>query len=154
MGTSGCTRTRSTGCSPPQPALAWFSSGMWTEVKFYRKSFSYISVADPGCLSRILIFTHPGYINSNKRDGRNLCLNCWRNKYGPIFKELQNFLCPKLSLSFQKYGFGIRDPRFGIRKKPIPNPGSRGQKCTGSRIRIRNTAYTSGFLPRCAHSSF
>jgi hypothetical protein len=34
----------------------------------------------------------------------------------------------------QKYGFGIR-----IMKKPIPDPGSRGQKGTGSRIRIRNT---------------
>jgi hypothetical protein len=29
----------------------------------------------------------------------------------------------------------------GIRKKPIPYPGSRGQKGTGSRIRIRNTDY-------------
>ncbi len=27
----------------------------------------------------------------------------------------------------------------GIRKKPIQDPGSRGQKGTGSRIRIRNT---------------
>jgi hypothetical protein len=34
------------------------------------------------------------------------------------------------------------DPRSGIRKKPIPDPGSRGQKGTGSRIRIRNTAYS------------
>jgi hypothetical protein len=44
-----------------------------------------------------------------------------------------------LSPSPQKYGFGIRDPRSGIRKKPIPDPGSRGQKGTGSRIRIHNT---------------
>jgi hypothetical protein len=29
----------------------------------------------------------------------------------------------------------------GIRKKPIPDPGSRDQKGTGSRIRIRNTAH-------------
>ncbi len=36
-------------------------------------------------------------------------------------------------------GSGIRDPRSGIRKKPIPDPRSRGQKGTGSRIRIRNT---------------
>ncbi len=38
-------------------------------------------------------------------------------------------------------GSGIRDPRSGIRKKPIPDPGSRGQKAPnpGSRIRIRNT---------------
>jgi hypothetical protein len=34
-----------------------------------------------------------------------------------------------LSLSAQKYGFEIRDPDgFGIRKKPIPDPGSRGSK--------------------------
>jgi hypothetical protein len=32
-------------------------------------------------------------------------------------------------------GSGIWDPRSGIRKKPIPDPGSRGQKGTGSRIR-------------------
>jgi hypothetical protein len=35
----------------------------------------------------------------------------------------------------------IRDLRSG--KKPIPDPGSRGQKGTGSRIRIRNTALSS-----------
>jgi hypothetical protein len=33
----------------------------------------------------------------------------------------------------------VWDQRFGIRKKPIPDSGSRGQKGTGSRIRIRNT---------------
>ncbi len=32
----------------------------------------------------------------------------------------------------------------GIRKKPIPDPGSGGQKGTGSRIRIRNTGYFYG----------
>ena len=31
-------------------------------------------------------------------------------------------------------GSGIRDPGSGIRKKPIPDPGSRGHKGTGSRI--------------------
>ncbi len=36
---------------------------------------------------------------------------------------------------------GIRDPGSWIRKKPIPDPGSRGQKGTGSRIRIRNTDF-------------
>jgi hypothetical protein len=53
-------------------------------------------------------------------------LNCSRKKYGPNFKELWNFLPKKLSLSSQKYEFGIRDPRSGIRNKPIPDPGSRG----------------------------
>jgi hypothetical protein len=33
----------------------------------------------------------------------------------------------------------VWDPESGIRKKPIPDPGSRGQKGNGSRIRIRNT---------------
>jgi hypothetical protein len=38
-------------------------------------------------------------------------------------------------------GSGIRDPGSG--QKPIPDPGSRGQKGTGSRIRIRNTGINS-----------
>jgi hypothetical protein len=48
-------------------------------------------------------------------------------------------------------GSGIRDPRLGIRKKPILDPGSRGKKGTGSRIpdpgsRIRNTVHYEHFL--------
>jgi hypothetical protein len=60
-----------------------------------------------------------------------------KKKFGSILKELYNFLPKKLSLSCQRYGFGIRDPESEIRKKPIPDPGSRGPKGTGSRIRIR-----------------
>jgi hypothetical protein len=30
---------------------------------------------------------------------------------------------------------------LGIREKPIPDPGSRGQKGTGIRMRIRNTGH-------------
>jgi hypothetical protein len=43
-----------------------------------------------------------------------------------FFKELENFLCKKLSLSSQKH--------LGSGKKPtgMPEPGSRGQKDTGS----------------------
>jgi hypothetical protein len=63
-----------------------------------------------------------------------LFLNCSRKKFGPNFKELRNFLPKKLSHSSQKYEFGIRDTRSGIRNKPIPDPGSRGQKGTGSQI--------------------
>jgi hypothetical protein len=37
-------------------------------------------------------------------------------------------------------GSGILDLGSGIRKKPSLDTGSRGQKVTGSRIRIRNTA--------------
>jgi hypothetical protein len=64
--------------------------------------------------------------------------------------KLDNFLPKKLSLSSQKYGFGIRaeirDPEKtysgsqiqGSIRHRISDPW--GQKGTGSRIRIRNTA--------------
>ncbi len=103
------------------------------------------SVADPGCLSRILIFTHPGsrisdpgsrIQNSYKREGwkKNvvkhffvatnftkcktiLLLDCSRKKFRPNFKELWNFLLKKLSLSSQKYEFGIQ----GSKRHRIPD---------------------------------
>jgi hypothetical protein len=62
-----------------------------------------------------------------------------KKKFGPIFKELKNFLPKKLSLSSQKYGFGIRDPRSGIRDPGsgknlfrIPNPGVKKAPDPGS----------------------
>jgi len=56
-------------------------------------------------------------------------------KFVTTKKSITNFFSP---LSFVTvFGSGIRDPGSG--KKPIPDPGSRGQKGTGSRIRIRNT---------------
>jgi hypothetical protein len=55
-----------------------------------------------------------------------------KKKFGPILKELENFLPKKLSISSQKYGFGIRDPDktyFGSRiqgskrhRLPDPDP--------------------------------
>jgi hypothetical protein len=53
-----------------------------------------------------------------------------KKKFGPVFKELWNFLPKNLSLSFLKIkglGSGIRDSGSG--KKPIPDPGS------GSRVK-------------------
>jgi hypothetical protein len=44
-------------------------------------------------------------------------------------------------------GSGIRDRRSG--KNPIPDPGSRDQKGTGSRIRIRNTGWRAGTTTPC-----
>jgi hypothetical protein len=110
---------------------------------------------DPG--SRI---SDPGSKNSNKREREKkfvvipffcshkihktenyFVFELLKKKSGPMM----NFLCKILSLSSQKYSFGIQDPRSGIQKKPIPDPGSgsRGKKCTGSWIRIRNTVFTS-----------
>jgi hypothetical protein len=60
--------------------------------------------------------------------------NAEEQKSGPIFKELLNFVLQKLSLSSQKYGFGIRDPGSG---KTCSRSRIQGSKSTGSRIRIR-----------------
>jgi hypothetical protein len=46
-----------------------------------------------------------------------------------------------MSLSSQKYRIGIWDPVSRENLFRIPDLGSRGQKGTGSRIRVRNTAY-------------
>jgi hypothetical protein len=54
-------------------------------------------------------------------------------------KFSKNYLCfyqKKVHYALKYMGLesGIRDPRSGIRKKPIPDPGVSGQKGTGSRI--------------------
>ncbi len=49
---------------------------------------------------------------------RNPGLDCWRKKFGPIFKELWNFLCKKIVIKLSKIWFW--------------DPGSRGQKGPGS----------------------
>jgi hypothetical protein len=86
----------------------------YSRPDFYRKYIAHqpqvclcISAADPGCLSRILIFTHPGsriQKQQQKRGVKKLIvipifvatnltkliifvfLNCGRKKFGPIFK--------------------------------------------------------------------
>ncbi len=55
-----------------------------------------------------------------------------KKKFGQIFKELQNFLSKKIVTKLSKIwvrdlGSEIWDP-----EKPIPDPGFRGQKGTGS----------------------
>jgi hypothetical protein len=88
----------------------------------------------------------PGSQNSNKREGRKkfvvipffvvtkttklkikLILNRRRKNFGPVYKELKELILKELStkkivIKLSKYGFGIRDPRSQIRKKPIPDP--------------------------------
>ncbi len=62
-----------------------------------------------------------------------------KEKIWANFRKLIELFTQKVVTKLSKiYGFGIRNPRSVIRKKPIPDPGSRGQKGTGSRIRIRN----------------
>ncbi len=116
---------------------------------FFQCCGSGMFIPDPG--SWFLPIPDPGSKNSNKRQGwKNnfvkpffvatnftklhiiLFLICWRKKFGPISQELLKFLPQKLSPSPQKYGFGIRDPRSGIRKKPIPDPGVKNAPDPGS----------------------
>ncbi len=87
---------------------------------------SYISVADPGGLSRIRLFPSripdPNFFHPGARI---------------LIKEFKYFNPTKWFLNFRKYD---PDPDF----LPIPDPRCRGQKGTGSRI--RNTAYNYGEL--------
>jgi hypothetical protein len=54
------------------------------------------------------------------------------------FQRIIKLFTPKIVTNFLKVW--VWDPRSGNRKKPILDPGSRGKKGTGSRIRIRNIA--------------
>jgi hypothetical protein len=60
-----------------------------------------------------------------------------KKKMWANFQRIIEHFPQKFSLSSQKYGFGIRDPEKTY-------SGSRGQKGTGSRIRIRNTGEMIG----------
>jgi hypothetical protein len=115
--------------------------------------------------SRILIFTNPGSRISDPGSR----IQKQQQKRGMKKISCHNFLCShkfhkiahyfsfdvlkkKIWANFQRIveiftqkivnklsKLWIWDSRSGIRKKPIPDPGSRDQKGNGSRIRIRNT---------------
>ncbi len=55
---------------------------------------------------------------------------------GQFTKNYRIFYPTNFHKALKNIGLG-----FEIRKKPIPDPGSRGPKGTGSRMRIRNTAF-------------
>jgi hypothetical protein len=62
-----------------------------------------------------------------------------KKKILPHFQRILELFTQKIATklsAFKNMGLGS-----GIRKKPMPDFGSRGQKGTGSRIRIRNTAF-------------
>jgi hypothetical protein len=106
--------------------------------------------------SRILIFTHPGSRISDPKtatkdrgEKNSFHTFFWSNK----FHKVENYftferLKKKIWASFQRVTglftqkivtklskIWVWDPGSEVRKKPIPDPGSRGQKGTGSRIR-------------------
>jgi hypothetical protein len=128
------------------------------------------SVADPGCLSRI---PDPDFYPSRIPDLGSR-IQKQQQKRGVKKNFCHNFLCSHKFLKIAYYfSFGVLkkkiwanfqriieffnkkivtklskiwvwNPRSGIRKKPIPDPGSRGQK--GTRSRIRNTGKKYLFL--------
>jgi hypothetical protein len=94
----------------------------------------YFSVSDPGCLSRIRIFSipdpnffHPG------SESRNLSI-----------------VAQKIVSKLRKYDPGCSSR---IRILIFTHPGSRGQKGTRSRIRIRNTVLFLCIIPPVPFSS-
>ncbi len=104
-------------------------------IILYHTSFSnqpavlWIRDVYPG--SRILIFTHPGSRITDP-GSQNATKARGEKKFESIFKELYNFLPKNLSLSSQKYGFGIRDPRSGKNLFRIPDPGVKKTPDPGS----------------------
>jgi hypothetical protein len=83
------------------------------------------SVADPGCLSRILIFTHPG---SRIPDPKTAAKEGGEKNFVVItFYVATNFTKLQIILVLMDLGSGIR-------KKPIPDPGSRIQGSKRHRI--------------------
>jgi hypothetical protein len=60
-----------------------------------------------------------------------------KKKMCPNLQRIIELITQKIVIKLSK--IWVWDPRSGIRKKPIPDSRSRGQKGTGSRIRIRNS---------------
>ncbi len=92
------------------------------------------SVADPGCLSRIRLFSIP---DPGSRIPDPNCLHPGSASKNLSILTLKKNKQKKLFLSSRKYDV---HPGSRIRMLTFYHPGSRGQKGTGSRIRIRNTA--------------
>ncbi len=135
---------------------------MYTLPKAYK-----ISVADPGCLSRILIFTHPGsriadlrsriQKQQQKREVKKISRHTFlcshrfhkivnyfsfevlKKNFWANFQRIMELFTKKMVKKLLK--IWSWDPGSEIRDPEKTYSGSRiqGQKGTGSRIRIRNT---------------
>jgi hypothetical protein len=70
-----------------------------------------------------------------------------KKKVWANFQRVKELVPKKLSLSSQKYGFGIRDPRSWIRKKPIPDPGVKKAPDPGSATLLQRLRTESVRIP-------
>jgi hypothetical protein len=119
---------------------------------------------DPGYLSRILIFTHPGSRISDPKTAmkyrceKKICCNTFifgvinftklnyfifemlKKKIWANFQRIIKLFTQKIATKLSKIWVWDRGyPGSGKTPSRIPDLGSRGQKGTGSRIRIPNT---------------
>jgi hypothetical protein len=115
-------------------------------------------IPDPG--SWFLPIPDPGSKNSNKREERKICCHTFLCSHE--FLKIENYFSfevpkKKIWANFQRI-IELFTQKFVSKFSKIwvwdPGPGSRGQKGTGSRIRIRNTGlqllvFNIGFCP-CA----
>ncbi len=76
-----------------------------------------------------------------------LFLKCWRKNIYTNFQRIIKLFTQKIVTKFTKIWVWDPGSRSGIRKKPNPDPGSMGQKGSGSRIRILNTAIFGFKIP-------
>ncbi len=126
------------GIEPGSPA----SQAGTLPKELSRQLISVMRIRDVYPRSRILIFSHPGswIQNSNKREGWKK-ISCHNFLCSRKFHKIANYfsfelLRKKIWANFQRIielfnrncQSRIQDPRSGIWKKPIPDPGSRGQK--------------------------
>ena len=75
------------------------------------------SVADPGCLSRILIFTFLFSLRCHKIE-HYFSFEVQKKKIWANFQRIIELFTQKIVTNLSKYGLGIRDPE----KKPIHDP--------------------------------
>ncbi len=105
------------------------------------------------------VFTHPGSLIHKQKQRRvvknvkpffchkfhkmenYLLLKWWRTNLGRFSKNYRTFNPKNCHKALKKMGW-----RSGIRKKPIPDSGSLGQKSTESRIQIHNTSFYLHFM--------
>jgi hypothetical protein len=71
-------------------------------------------------------FVLPFFVATNITKFKIIFFELVKENFSPVTKNYCAFLPINLSLSFQKYGFGIRDSGSGILKKSIPDLGFRG----------------------------
>jgi hypothetical protein len=99
------------------------------------------------CCGSGMFIPDPGSKNSNNREGWKKIHKIEyyfifempkKKNLGKFSKNYLSFYQKSVHYALKYMGLGsgirIRDPRSGTRKKPIPDPGVRGQKGTGSRI--------------------